>query len=395
MRFIKIKGEEYDMSSPTSEEFKRRTIESFGDEYPNNIPNVTTFWTHIDGFELHLQSDSDEEFTVDVYDKEDNLLYNTSLKNGMFCKLSRKYYNGISYKIFWNQILVKSETISFEGKRVFIVIDSASLGDSLAWIPYCEEFGKTNNCQVIVSSFMNDLYKNSYPSVEFVEPGSVVHNIHGLFRLGWFYNGEKEPEHPVTIPLQQAATNILGLQYREIKTNLDFTPSTRPISEKYITISTHGTSGCKLWNNPNGWQELVDYLNEYGYKVAVIQKESIGNLKNVLDWTGNFPLERRLNEIHHSEFFIGLGSGVSWLSWALGKTVVMISNFSADGHEFTENCIRIKNESLCHGCWNDPNFKFDKSDWNWCPIFKGTERQFECHKLITSNDVIQKIQNLL
>jgi autotransporter strand-loop-strand O-heptosyltransferase len=68
----------------------------------------------------------------------------------------------------------------------------------------------------------------------------------------------------------------------------------------------------------------------------------------------------------------------------------MIANFSEKDHEFS--CIRITNTDVCHGCWNDPQFKFDRGDYNWCPLFKGTHRQFECHQSITANDVIEKIK---
>ena len=34
------------------------------------------------------------------------------------------------------------------------------------------------------------------------------------------------------------------------------------------------TAGCKEWSHPNGWQTLINHLNNLGYKVAVIQKES-------------------------------------------------------------------------------------------------------------------------
>ena len=102
-----------------------------------------------------------------------------------------------------------------------------------------------------------------------------------------------------------------------------------------------------------------------------------------------------MNYIHHSEFFIGLSSGLSWLSWALGKHVVMISNFTKSDHEFTSNCTRIINDSVCNGCWNKSEFRFNRGDWNWCPEHKGTPRQFECHKSITSEMVIKQIQHLL
>jgi autotransporter strand-loop-strand O-heptosyltransferase len=100
-----------------------------------------------------------------------------------------------------------------------------------------------------------------------------------------------------------------------------------------------------------------------------------------------------MDVIHHSEFFIGLSSGLSWLAWALNKKVVMISNFTDDNHEF--ECIRITNKSVCHGCWNKPEYKFDKGDWNWCPVHKGTDRQFECHTSITAEQVIDQIKHLI
>ena len=106
-------------------------------------------------------------------------------------------------------------------------------------------------------------------------------------------------------------------------------------------------------------------------------------------------LETTMNIIYHSEFFIGLSSGLSWLAWALGKTVVMIANFTEHDHEFTSNCIRIVNETVCHGCWNKPEYKFDKGDWNWCPINKNTDRLFECQKSISAQDVINLIVSFM
>jgi autotransporter strand-loop-strand O-heptosyltransferase len=73
----------------------------------------------------------------------------------------------------------------------------------------------------------------------------------------------------------------------------------------------------------------------------------------------------------------------------------MISNFTTADHEFQTNCIRVTDTSLCHGCWNDPKFTFDRGDWNWCPKHKNTKRHFECHRGIKPNIVIDKIKTLL
>ena len=391
---IRINGEEYNMSSPTSDEYKKLMIKSFGDEYTDeeNVKlNITLNSHNVDGYFIELDTNiTSEPFKVEVYDEKENLVYNTELSSGMYSKLSRKYYTRWKTKLIAGGV-----KFNLENSRVFIVFESSSLGDTLAWMPYCEEFRKKHNCHVIVSSFMNSMFEDQYPEIEFIGRGVVVPNIKALYRLGWFYDKDKEPEEPNTIPLQKAATNILGLDFTEIRPKLSFTPGPRPIEEKYVTIGMSTTAGCKEWSHPGGWQTLINHLNNLGYKVAVIQKEEFSGIEGVLDWTGNKPLQERMSQIYHSEFYIGLGSGLSWLAWAVNKHVVMISNFSEDGHEFTDNTTRITNPLVCNGCWNNPNFKFDKGDWYWCPVHKGTDRQFECHKSITPEMVINQIQHLL
>jgi autotransporter strand-loop-strand O-heptosyltransferase len=394
---INLNGDDYNMSSPTSNEYKKLMIESFGDEYLEKKEvklNVTLNSHSVDGYFIELDTNINNPFKVKVYDDTENLVYNTELSSGMYSKLSRKYYTKWKTKLFVDDLTFEHE-FNLENSRVFIVFESSSLGDTLAWMPYCEEFRKKHNCHVIVSSFMNSMFEDQYPEIEFVGRGVVVPNIKALYRFGWFYDKDKEPEEPNTIPLQKAATNILGLEFTEIRPKLSFTPEPRPIKEKYVTIGMSTTSGCKEWSHPNGWQTLINYLNDIGYKVAVIQKESFSGIENVLNWTGDKPLQERMRQIYHSEFYIGLGSGLSWLAWAVNKHVVMISNFSEDGHEFTDNTTRITNPLVCNGCWNNPNFNFDKGDWYWCPVHKNTDRQFECHKSITADMVINQIQHLL
>ena len=397
LKTIKINNNEFVMSSPTSEEYKKLMIRSLGDEYvekENTSFDVTLNSHSVDGYYIELDTNIDNPFRVEVYDEKENLVYTTELTSGMYSKLSRKYHTNWKTKLLVND-LTFDHKFNLEKGRVFIVFESSSLGDTLAWMPYCEEFRKKHNCHVIVSSFMNSMFEDQYPEIEFVGRGVVVPNIKALYRFGWFYDSDKEPEVPNTIPLQKAATNILGLDFTEIRPKLSFTPGERPIDEKYVTVGMSTTAGCKEWSHPNGWQTLINYLNDIGYKVAVIQKESFSGIENVLDWTGDKPLQERMRQIYHSEFYIGLGSGLSWLAWAVNKHVVMISNFSEDGHEFTDNTTRITNPLVCNGCWNNPNFKFDKGDWYWCPVHKGTDRQFECHKSITPEMVINQIQHLL
>jgi len=50
-------------------------------------------------------------------------------------------------------------------KRVYIALDSKALGDSLAWFPYLEEFRKQHQCELIVSTFMNDMFVGQYSEI--------------------------------------------------------------------------------------------------------------------------------------------------------------------------------------------------------------------------------------
>jgi autotransporter strand-loop-strand O-heptosyltransferase len=256
-------------------------------------------------------------------------------------------------------------------------------------MPYVEEFRCLHNCEVIVSTFKNFLFEKEYPMLEFVAPGTAVNNIYAMYKIGWFYNFASEPALPNTIPLQQTATNILGLDYQEIKPYIAFSPSNKSYT-KFVTIATNSTAGCKFWTR-EAWQTLINHLVSSGYDVINVSKER--NTFNNCMQLEDVSMEHTMDVIYYSEFFIGLSSGLSWLAWALNKKVVMISNFTEDNHEF--DCVRITNKKVCHGCWNNPNFKFDKGDWTWCPIHKGTDRQFECHTSITPEMVIDQIKHLI
>jgi len=341
---------------------------------------------------LEIQGDSDSTFEIRFFDEHGFCHYHNKTKSNHWFKLNRQYFTKWNTKVWEDGTLIYDDTLNYKGKKVFITFDSSSLGDTIAWMPYTLEFKKKHECDVVVSTHKNFLFEKVYPELEFVNPGSTVNGIHGMYTIGWFYDVDKEPEMPNTIPLQQAATNILGLDYTEIIPRIDYEIGERPYEQKYVSIATNSTSGCKFWTK-EGWQGLIDHLQSLGYKVINVSKEKnpFKNAEQIL----NTSMENTMNVIHHSEFFIGLSSGLSWLAWGMGKHVVMISNFTEPDHEFTTNCTRIIKLDVCNGCWNSPIYKFDKGNWNFCPVHEGTNRQFECHTSITSDMVINQIQHLI
>ena len=349
---------------------------------------------HVDGLYFQLLDDEgkNREYDVHFVDRDSKSeIYETKLKLGGWARLSRKYLSDIAVFVKYEGRTIKQINIldELKGKRVFVVFESSSLGDSIAWMPYCLDMQNVYGCEVIVSTFKNDLFKSVYPELTFVDRGVVVHNIIARVELGWFWDESKEPVNPITVPLQQTASNILAIPFKEIRPRIAFTPGERPIANKYICISTRSTAQCKHWYY---WPELIEKLKSWGYTVLEMSKEADDHGAEILE---DVSLQNVMNHLHHADMFIGLSSGISWLNWAIGKHTVMIANFTTEDHEFQEDCTRITNKEVCNGCWNNPLFKFNKGDFWWCPENENSPRQFECHKAISMEDVLISLKPLL
>ena len=357
---------------------------------------------------------SNQEYLVDFINQDTNQSeYSVNLKNDHWGKTFHKFFINwdIQVKDNFGEVIY-SHKYNASGKRVYIAFGSKALGDTLAWFPYALEFKKKHNCHVIVSTFWNKFFKEKYPELEFVSPGATVPNLYAMYEIGWYYDDNdqldrfKQPYDPKQYTLQQTATNILGLEYKEIIPKVNYQVKDRPFKEKYICISPHASASAKYWHHPEGWQTIINYINNVlGYKVVMISKEKYNDnwetdklplqkkFTNIIDATGDHPIEDIINMLHHSEMYIGVSSGLAWLSWSIKNPVVLISGFSSDWTEFTSNIERIINKNVCNSCFN--NFKLDAGDWNWCPVHKDTPRQFECTKKILPETVIEGITRRL
>jgi len=353
---------------------------------------------------VEIKGNIDSEYTVKFIDnKTGKVHYSTNIKNNCWCKCSIEYF------IEWKIVIYQNDKIWYEyvynakDKRVYIPLDSKALGDSLAWFPYMDEFRKKHNCKLIVSTFMNDMFMSQYPEIEFVNPGTAVENLYAMYSVGIFYNDDssinlfKNPIDPKTQTMQKMCSDILGLEYKEIKPKLK-NIKTKPDSNlKQVCIGVFGTAQSKFWNNPTGWQDVVDWLNNKGYTIRLVSKEGDDYMGNKLPkgivHHPKGPSELVMLEMKKSKAFIGIGSGLSWLSWSLDVPTVLISGFSYDWAEM-KDCYRVAApKGKCEGCFN--RIRLNAGDWSWCPDHKGTERQFECTKSITSEIVIKELEKFL
>ena len=367
-----------------------------GDKKLNQTPILVHHYC--DGAYLELRTDPDREFLVE-FSEGSHIIYRSVLKGNMWSKLNKKYFMETTCKLYEQGNLVYENTYSAKGKNVLISINSNSLGDSLAWMPYAEEFRKKHECNVYLSTFMNDLFKDQYPEINFIQPGTRVDGLYAAYHIGWFYseNGEfdlnKNPHEFKSQPMQKSAADILGLDYEEIKPKLNIPNVTK---KKKVGLGIHSTAQAKYWNNPTGWQEVSSYLKAKGYEVVIYSKEGDGYMGNKYpNGVTVFPpgpIDKLIEDMSTCEFFIGIGSGLSWLAWSLDIPVIMISGFSDIYTEPLNGITRVINKQVCNSCFN--RARLDPADWNWCPDHKDTPRMFECSKKITAQDVINNIEKL-
>jgi autotransporter strand-loop-strand O-heptosyltransferase len=382
------------------EEFKRKNKVIKRNSGINNKKNIIAHF--VDGPFLEIKEDGDNLYNVQFINKKNNKIeFEINLKSNHWCRSAKKYYvdwlvkiKGIDNDFYYEYGL------DFKGKQVMICFESKSLGDSLAWVPYVEKFRKENNCEVVCSTFHNDLFKSEYPNIKFVLPGTSVDDVYALYRLGIFYDDKRNIDYtkhitdPKKEPLLKVASDILGLSYEELRPKLKKLGKKK---QKRVCIGIHSTAQCKYWNNPTGWQDVVNYLKNEGYEVRLLSKEENGYMGNThptgitLQPTGS--IDKLIKTLQESELFIGISSGLSWLSWATETPTVIISGFTDVDLEPIDGVTRIINKNVCNSCWS--NHDFNPGDWNWCPELKNTERQFECSKSITSTQVIDEIKKLI
>jgi autotransporter strand-loop-strand O-heptosyltransferase len=226
-----------------------------------------------------------------------------------------------------------------------------------------------------------------------------------MFKLGWFLNEEQEVDydrHPLDFkkqPLQKTATDILGLEFREIIPNISIKTEHEPLvtDKPFVAIATHGTAQAKYWNREGGWQAVVDAIKAKGYDVVMVSREEDGYMGNKnpdgIKYIGaSTSFKPAIEHIKKAKLFIGLPSGLTWLSWGLNQQTFMVGGFS-EAYTEPESIIKIlPKEGICTGCFNEHRIT---APWEWCPRHFGTERHFECTKTIEPERVIDIVEQFL
>lgn len=300
------------------------------------------------------------------------------------------------------------------GREVLIHFPVGTIGDTLAWFPYAERFADAHpGCRVTcaLSQHIIPLLQVAYPRLrlathEQVEVHRLAEQAYATYHLGLFFDDHAcnwQPTDFRHVGLHRTAGYILGVAAEpETPPRLAVADADRrPVPEPYVCLAVQSSSGCKYWHNPRGWSSVVAFLKDHGYRVICIDQKPVHGAGLVWqhiphgaeDQTGDRPLAERARWLRHADLFVGLSSGLAWLAWAAGCPVVLISGFTHPTNEFATP-YRVINWHACNSCWNDPQVRFDHGDFLWCPRHKGTERHFECTRLITPEHVIRVIRGI-
>ena len=345
----------------------------------------------LDGATFKADGSSDKDYDVTFENSIDGLNYNVTIKPGMYAASAKKFYREWKVTAKHKGETVFEHILDLKGRRVLISMGSKAIGDTIAWIPYVEEFRKKHDCHVILSTWWNHIF--DYPEIEFVEPATLHDEIYAAYNIGC---SDDQPNcNPVNwriIPLQKVSADILGIDYVPLRAKLKVGErwSDAPaLLEKYICFSEFSTMRNKFWNHPGGWQQLINYLVSLGYSCVSISPEqtSIPESNMVIHHNGQ-RIEDTIADIAGAKFYVGLNHGPSWIAYALGIPYIMITGVSESWND-APNDYRVSIDVCRPGCFNDPDLPIDRG-FDWCP----RKKDYACTKEITPDMVMKMVDKL-
>ena len=349
---------------------------------------------------VEILGNDDKEYDVTFFDQDTGgVVYSATISNNCWCGSNIKYF------LRWHIVVAEkssgrtvfSHKMDLTKESVYVWFDSGALGDNLAWIGSVNQFQQKHNCKVYCFTFFNHLFREKYPNIEFVDDSSTFSDYDYGYWVGWLNaNSDSCPVNTQEVPLQKVCSSILGLDYKEERAKIVVNELEAELQNPYVCIGMQSTAQAKYWNYEGGWDEIVKYLKEKNYDVVCVDKHQVFGAGDYMNHAPNDVIhrhERTLDQtiatINGCEFFLGLGSGLSWLAWALEKPVVLISGFSEPYSEFEIECERVHNKDACNSCYN--RHPFDPGKWDWCP----DNNDFICTKSITPSMVKSSIDNII
>lgn len=407
------------------------------DELYMKHPSGDFEYDFANGFRIHFLTE-DIAYHLCVSDKNGNVIFTRVIlpEKDTIYAYSKVYYIDYAVSVARYEYCVPENPpfailkYNPDNKPINIFISynfkRSGLGDSIAWLNSClyfaEKYPKAK-INVVLNDNSLEYFFNNYTNLKDYKNITLINYIDALetpayanYFIAYFnlatLNDSKERYNYYKVSncfdgLLKAGLDILGIDeidgYKE-KPKLKIINIERKKPKKpYVCIASSASSFYKRWLNKDGWVKVIDYLKSIGYDVYDIDKFNMeqynsliiaGIPPNAIDDTGNIPIHKRVERIINADFFIGLGSGLSWVAWLCDIPIVLISGFSKPKSEFYTP-YRVINYNVCNGCWNELNH-----DWkanSCCPIYGNNlnhEKFLICSFAIRSESVIKTINKI-
>ena len=323
--------------------------------------------------------------------------YQCTLVNNLWARCTRGWFQESECRIYNTDTGHLQYTLRPDLTHFGIHLESSSLGDTLSFMGQIEQMQSEREHERLAvrthKPFLFNWELLATQGIEKSEWNSGDNYPQNWQGLGIFQtkdevsNKSRHPRDWRTIPMGAIAADQLGISYIERRPTMapEFYEKHPSADARGVCIATESTAKAKYWNHPTGWQDLINKFKVKDMPVYYISKENteLEGVEHIKD------LIAAAQYMNTTQKLVGISSGLSWLGWALGINVALISGFTWEFVEF--DCeVRIINRSVCSGCWTWA--RFDRGDWNWCPQNKGNERQFECTKTITAEQVWQELE---
>lgn len=366
-------------------------------------------------------------FDIEWINLTDNYIIRKTVKAHEIFEIQKSY--PLEYKVLIKEVetgeLIADIDVSPKNTACVVFrLASQALGDQLIWIPQLEKWREENNIgKLIINSNWNILYKGQYPSIEFIREEQLESYIRqvplsynmGLCLAADRVSGENQSQNIAgrsnwqIHKLDHVMADTLNIEKKAIKPKLNGRGTPKRIDGKYIAITCNGSAMAKNWLYPNGWNELIAYLISLGYKVVHTSNRTAKDMGVTIEHpdfieAASNNIFDAINLIENADFFVGLSSGNSWLSWALDKKVVMIGGLIDPSYEFHEDrYLAYTPEGKCHGCFTNTNYMWTRSPL-WCPLeakfqgkqmtnrFHNVDNAYECVKTIAP-ELVKKAVN--
>ena len=352
-------------------------------------------------FGFRLEVPPGEKYFVQVRDYYNEInLFSEEIENTTLIS-SEKFFVHWQVQIFKDGQQIINYKFDPRGQRIHFIFHQA-LGDNITLFPYMDEFRKAYNCQISCSipTYLQEIVKTYYPHIPITE--ELPPDTYATYYMAACINVPIAAHWDSrAVTLTDVGHTILSDSKIKKPDKVVFHPTKpRQIMEPYVCIAVQASTTAKSWMYPGGWEMVVDHLKQKGYRVLCIDKDrectNYGNTvtmpANAEDFTGNVPLMDRVNMIAYADFFVGIGSGLSWIAWSLNVPVVLISGISEIWAEFYTP-YRVINNMVCHGCFNE--LRVDLADCYHCKRYANTDRQFECSKRISPARVLEAVDRAI